>query len=128
VANPDNIKYSEKMRTLFIGEDSGMHVNNFLWAFNIDTRELSRLLSTPAGAEATGLQAVDEVNGFTYVMSNFQHAADWELKMDKDGKVVGGLHVKVYETLDPLIKANYADTQGKLGGAVGYLTYQATAT
>ena len=46
-----------------------MHVNNFLWAFNIDTRELSRLLSTPAGAEATGLQAVDEVNGFTYVMA-----------------------------------------------------------
>ena len=128
VANPDNIKYSEKMRTLFIGEDSGMHVNNFLWAFNIDTRELSRLLSTPAGAEATGLQAVDEVNGFTYVMSNFQHAADWELKKDNDGKVVGGLHVKVYETLDPLIKANYADARGKLGGAVGYLTYQAAAT
>ena len=29
IANPDNIKFSEDMRTLFIGEDSGNHVNNF---------------------------------------------------------------------------------------------------
>jgi hypothetical protein len=121
IANPDNLKFSEKLRTLFIGEDSGMHVNNFLWAYNVDTKELSRLLSTPAGAESTGLQAVDEVNGFTYIMSNFQHAGDWEIKKDDKG-VVTGLHVKVYEALDPLIKKNFADSRGKLGGAVGYLT------
>lgn len=122
IGNPDNIKFSEKLRTLFIGEDSGTHVNNFLWAFNVDTKQLSRLLSTPSGAESTGLHAVDDVNGFTYIMSNFQHAGDWELKKDEAGKVVGGLHIKVYETLEPLIKANYADARGKLGGAVGYLT------
>src|SRR5256885_7500598 len=29
ICNPDNLKFSEKMRTLFIGEDSGQHVNNF---------------------------------------------------------------------------------------------------
>ncbi|MBI2254103.1 MAG: DUF839 domain-containing protein [Proteobacteria bacterium] len=121
IANPDNLKFSEKLRTLFIGEDSGMHVNNFLWAYNVDTKELSRLLSTPSGAESTGLHAVDEVNGFTYIMSNFQHVGDWELKKDDSGKVTGGLHVKVYETLDPLIKANYGDAAGKLGGGVGYL-------
>ncbi|MFP5393702.1 MAG: PhoX family protein, partial [Gammaproteobacteria bacterium] len=40
VANPDNLKFSEKMRTLFIGEDSGQHVNNFLWAYNVDTKTL----------------------------------------------------------------------------------------
>lgn len=122
VANPDNIKFNEDMRTLFIGEDSGMHVNNFLWAYNVDTKELTRLLSTPAGAESTGLHAVDQVNGFTYIMSNFQHPGDWELKKDAAGKVTGGLHVKVYEILDPLIEKNYADTRGKLGAAVGYLT------
>jgi hypothetical protein len=122
LGNPDNIKFSEKLRTLFIGEDSGTHVNNFLWAFNVDTKQLSRLLSTPSGAESTGLHAVDDVNGFTYVMSNFQHAGDWELDKDESGKVKGGLHVKVYEKLTPLIKANYADARGKLGGAVGYLT------
>jgi secreted PhoX family phosphatase len=108
IANPDNLKFSEAMRTLFIGEDSGQHVNNFLWAYNVDTRQLSRIMSIPAGGEATGLQAVDEINGWTYIMSNFQHAGDW-----------GAIHTKVKDTLDPLIKANY---KNKTGAAVGYLT------
>ena len=106
IANPDNLKFSEKMRTLFIGEDSGMHVNNFLWAYNVDSQVLSRVMSTPAGAESTGLHAVDDINGWTYIMSNFQHAGD-------------GLPGAVAATLDPLIKANYKD---KFGAAVGYLT------
>ena len=113
VANPDNLKYSEKMRTLFIGEDSSQHVTNMLWAYNIDTKQLSRLMTLPAGAESTGLQAVDEINGWTYIMSNFQHAGDW-----------GGIHAKVKDTLDPLIKANY---KNKFGAAVGYLTGEAQA-
>jgi hypothetical protein len=108
IANPDNLKFSEKMRTLFIGEDSSQHVNNFLWAYNVDTKVLSRLMSIPAGGEATGLHAVDEINGWTYIMSNFQHAGDW-----------GGIHNIVKPTLDPLVKANYKD---KFGAAVGYLT------
>jgi len=80
IANPDNVKYSETMRTLFIGEDSGMHLNNAVWAYNVDTKALSRILTVPAGAECTGLQAVDNLNGFAYVMSAFQHAADWSFK------------------------------------------------
>jgi len=108
IASPDNIKFSEKMRTLFIGEDSGNHVNNFLWAYNIDTKQLTRILSTPAGAESTGLHAVDDINGWTYIMSNFQHPGDW-----------GGIHAGIKATLDPMIKANYKD---KFGAAVGYLT------
>ncbi|MEJ2059893.1 MAG: DUF839 domain-containing protein [Gammaproteobacteria bacterium] len=109
IANPDNIKYSEAMRTLFIGEDSGNHVNNFLWAYNVDTRELSRILSCPAGAESTGLHAVDDVNGFSYIMSNFQHPGDWE----------SPLHDVVKGVLEPLESANY---NGKFSAAVGYLT------
>jgi hypothetical protein len=109
IANPDNIKYSEKMRTLFIGEDSGRHVNNFLWAYNVDTKALSRILSCPAGAESTGLQSVDDINGWTYIMSNFQHAGDWEK----------GLHDKVKGSLDALVRANY---NGGYGASVGYLT------
>ncbi len=108
IANPDNLKFSEKLRTLFIGEDSGQHVNNFLWAYNVDTRQLSRIMSIPAGGESTGLHAVDEINGWTYIMSNFQHAGDW-----------GGIHGVVKDQLDPLIRANY---RGKAGAAVGYLT------
>ena len=109
IANPDNIKFSEKLRTLFIGVDSGMHVNNFLWAYNVDTKALSRILSCPAGAESTGLHAVDEIHGWTYIMSNFQHAGDWEK----------GLHDKVKDQLDPLVRANYND---RFGATVGYLT------
>jgi len=113
IGNPDNLKFSEDLRTLFIGEDSGMHVNNFLWAYNVDTRKLSRVLSTPSGAESTGLHAVDTINGWTYVMSNFQHPGDWE----------SPLHDVVQPTLDPLIRANYKD---RYGASVGYLTAQPT--
>ena len=108
ISNPDNLKFSEELRTLFVGEDSGQHVNNFLWAFNVETRALSRILSCPAGAESTGLQAVDSINGFTYINSNFQHAGDWS-----------SLHSVVEATLEPLIDANYKD---RFGAAVGYIT------
>ena len=114
VANPDNLKFSEKLRTLFIGEDSGFHVNNFLWAYNVDTKALSRLMSIPSGGESTGLHAVDEINGWTYIMSNFQHAGDWS----------SSLHAKVQATLDPLVKANYKD---RFGASVGYLTGDLTS-
>ena len=96
------------MRTLFIGEDSATHVNNFVWAYNVDTQQLSRLMSMPAGAEATGLGVVDDLNGWTYITTNFQHAGDWN-----------SLHAKVQATLDPLVRANYKD---RFGAAVGYLT------
>jgi secreted PhoX family phosphatase len=80
ISCPDNVKFSESMRTLFIGEDSGYHLNNYVWAYNVDTKSLSRVLSVPAGGECTGLHPVDDLNGYSYVMSGFQHAADWSFK------------------------------------------------
>ena len=97
------------VRTLFIGEDSSKHVNNFLWAYNVDTKQLARIMSIPAGGESTGLHAVDEINGWTYITTNFQHAGDW----------LPNLHGKVKPVLDPLVRANYKD---RFGAAVGYLT------
>lgn len=76
ISNPDNLNFSPAMNTLFVGEDSGAdegHVNNFVWAYHPDTKALERILSVPAGAEATGLLPVDDVNGAAYVMSSFQH-------------------------------------------------------
>jgi len=113
VGAPDNLKFSEKLRTLFIGEDSGYHVNNFIWAYNVDTKALSRIASMPSGAEATGLGVVDDLNGWTYITANFQHPGYWE-----------AIHGVVKGTLDPLIKANYKD---KFGAQVGYLTSTATS-
>ena len=109
MANPDNVKYSEALRTLFIGEDSGRHVNNYVWAYNIDTGVLSRILSTPAGAEATGLQAVDNLHGFAYVMSNFQHPGDYISSMNADLRA----------NVDPLINSKW---DNKKKAAVGYIS------
>jgi uncharacterized protein len=112
IGNPDNLKFSEKMRTLFIGEDSSRHTNNFLWAYNVDTKVLSRLMSVPAGAESTGLHAVDEINGWTYIMSNFQHAGD--------GTATAAISDKTLRRdIVAAIDSNYG---GKYQAAVGYLT------
>ena len=113
ISNPDNLKFSEKLRTLFIGEDSSTHINNFIWAYNVDTKKLSRIASMPSGAEATGLSVVDNLNGWTYITANFQHPGDW----------LGNLHAKVKPTLNPLIEKNYKDG---FGAAVGYITAMPT--
>lgn len=54
-------------------EDSGNHLNNFLWAWRVADGKLTRLASAPIGAEWTGLQVVENANGFAYLMSNVQH-------------------------------------------------------
>lgn len=113
VANPDNIDYSEELRTIFIGEDSGMHANNYVWAYNIDTKQLSRILSLPAGAEATGLQNVDNLNGFRYIMSNFQHPGDEMI-----------LPSKLKTEVEALINLVWDQ---KKSGAVGYMSGLPTA-
>ncbi|QNU05231.1 PhoX family protein [Peribacillus butanolivorans] len=111
VANPDNLSYSEAMRTLFIGEDSGAHTNNYVWAYNVDTKESNRILSVPAGAEATGLFAADDRNGFSYIFSNFQHPGD-----ELDGKSVTAVNKdKLLKAVDEQIGIN------KTGG-IGYIS------
>ncbi|WP_235550057.1 alkaline phosphatase PhoX [Paenibacillus sp. Soil724D2] len=108
VANPDNLSYSDELRTLFIGEDSGMHANNFTWAYNVDTKKLSRILSIPAGGEATGLQVVDNLNGFSYVMSNMQHPGD---EMILPEPLKGQVDAVINKTYD-----------NKRAGVVGYVS------
>ena len=109
IANTDNVKYSESMRTLFIGEDSGNHLNNFVWAYNVDTKVLSRILSVPAGAECVCLQAVDNLNGFAYIMSGFQHPGDWSFNAAQS--VAGGLK--------DTVAANWGNNKK---AAIGYLS------
>ncbi|BCJ87575.1 PhoX family protein [Effusibacillus dendaii] len=109
VANPDNLSYSEELRTLFIGEDSGKHTNNFVWAYNVDTKKLSRILSLPAGSEATGLQFNGDVNGFTYILSNLQHPGDFETKIPDPLK----------QEIEKRINQNF---DNKRSGVVGYIS------
>jgi hypothetical protein len=51
------------------------------------------------------LHAVDDINGFSYIMSNFQHPGE-------------GINSIVGPAVDPLLIANY---NGKFSAAVGYL-------
>jgi len=116
IANPDNMKFSEAMRTLFIGEDSGQHLNNYVWAYNVDTKSLSRILSVPAGAECTGLQAVDNLNGYAYVMSCFQHAGDWTFQTPRQD----ALKAAVIANYGPSIPSGARTLARK--AAVGYIS------
>ncbi len=106
IANPDNLSYSETLRYLFIGEDSGMHLNNFLWAYNVDTKEMVRILSAPAGGEVTGLQMVDNLNGFSYIMANTQHPGD----LAENTTVPSALKLAITSRTD------------QKGGLIGYLS------
>ena len=106
MANPDNIKFSEAYRTLFIGEDCSQHVTCMVWAYNVDTKEYARLATVPAGAEATGLSVEDNINGFSYITANFQHPGEWL-----------SVHANVRVAADPLIRRNYKNTDA---AAVGY--------
>jgi secreted PhoX family phosphatase len=76
LCGPDNLRYVDSIRTLFLGEDTSRRNNNYVWAFNIDTRKLSRILSVPMGAEATGLMIAPNYGGHAYIMSNFQHPGE----------------------------------------------------
>ncbi len=104
IASPDNVAFSERMRVLFIGEDTGNHVNNFLWAYHVDTGKLVRILSLPMGAESTGLQVVDNMNGYAYIMANYQHAGDKNGTLDP-----------TYSNIVKLINPDKAEV-GYLGG------------
>jgi len=113
IANPDNLKFSAASRTLFIGEDSNCHVNNFVWAFNVDTHHLSRILSVPMGAEATGLMAIDDMNGFHYIGANYQHPGDAHVGIPPLALV------SAVEKANP----NFASERNRSGG-VGYINFK----
>lgn len=118
ISQPDNVKFSETMRTLFVGEDGSGHLNNYLWAYNVDTQRLTKLLSTPAGAESTGLQAVDNLNGFAYLMSGFQHAGDWAYNATTGTGTLNGKTVSA--ELMSAISSNWGGINQK--SAVGYIS------
>ncbi len=74
LANPDNISYLPGRDTLFIGEDTGSgHQNDAVWALNLASGDLTRILTTPYGAETTSVYAYPDVHGHGYVMAVVQH-------------------------------------------------------
>lgn len=74
IANPDNVTFIPGRDTLIIGEDTGSgHQNDVIWAYNINTQSLTRILSTPYGSETTSPYFYPNINGFAYLMAVIQH-------------------------------------------------------
>ncbi|MBN1205213.1 MAG: DUF839 domain-containing protein [Myxococcaceae bacterium] len=74
VANPDNLAFLPGYNTLVIGEDTGSgHQNDAIWSYNLVTRKLTRILTTPYGAETTSPAWYPDLGGYGYLMSVIQH-------------------------------------------------------
>jgi hypothetical protein len=53
IANPDNVAMIPDYNQLIIGEDTGKHDNNLIWIYDFYTGAMTRVASTPDGAETT---------------------------------------------------------------------------
>ena len=53
IANPDNVAMIPDYHQLIIGEDTGKHSNNLIWIWDLPTGAMTRVASTPMGAETT---------------------------------------------------------------------------
>ncbi|HKO48872.1 MAG TPA: alkaline phosphatase PhoX [Polyangiaceae bacterium] len=73
LASPDNVTYIAGYRTLIIGEDTNNHQNDVLWSYSFDTGQMTRIFSTPLGAETTGPYWRPNVGNFSYLIANIQH-------------------------------------------------------
>lgn len=74
IGNPDNISFMPGQKTLLIGEDATTaHQNDMVWAYSLESGDLTRIASTPYGAETTSLYYYPDVNDFGYVVAVVQH-------------------------------------------------------
>ena len=74
IANPDNLTFIPEHDTLIIAEDSdGRHENDAVWAYDVERRKLTRILTVPKGGEASGVYWHRNLNGFGYLTAVSQH-------------------------------------------------------
>ncbi|MBC7735734.1 MAG: DUF839 domain-containing protein [Candidatus Saccharibacteria bacterium] len=73
IASPDNLTFLTGYNTLVIAEDTEGHQNDVIWARDMATGALTRILSTPYGSEATSVDWYPNVNGNAYLMAVVQH-------------------------------------------------------
>ncbi len=71
MANPDNVGWIPRAKVLLIAEDTGKHDSNVLWAAQLDEAggapTLTRLMTTPLGAEVAGINWFPDVGGWGYL-------------------------------------------------------------
>lgn len=73
ISNPDNVTMLPGTNILTIGEDTSKHENNIIWAYDLSSGNLTRIMSTPIGAETTSPFWYTNVNGWGYMTAVTQH-------------------------------------------------------
>ena len=73
ISMPDNITYLAGENLLAIGEDTDKHPNDFVWAYDVVSGNLVRILSTPYGSETTSPFWERDVKGYDYLTVVTQH-------------------------------------------------------
>jgi len=73
IASPDNLTYLPKYGVLMIGEDTGRHQNDAMWAYQIASGRLTRVMTTPYGSEVTSPYWVPNFGNFGYLVTAVQH-------------------------------------------------------
>lgn len=77
ISSPDNIYYMGKtgsgINTLLIAEDTAYHQNDYLWAYDLNSGEMTRLLTSVYGAEVTGVAYYEDGEGCSVLTSVIQH-------------------------------------------------------
>lgn len=91
MAQPDNITMIEGSDSLIIGED-GKHTNNMIWNLDLNTLQLTRILTVPEGAETTS-PYMHELGGRDYMTVVTQHP-DKNAKNAYGDSVTGVLRMK----------------------------------
>jgi len=88
LANPDNLAMIPNSRTLLIAEDTDEgHQNGAVWALDLDSKKLTRVMTGVYGSEITSLSVVPNLNGFGYIFAVVQHPfgeSDQEMLQDKN--------------------------------------------
>lgn len=73
IANPDNLTYVPEADALLIAEDTDLRQPSTLWAYELPSRSLLRLLTAPKLAEITSIGWYPNVNGWSYITVVVQH-------------------------------------------------------
>lgn len=81
VANPEHIVYAERLKTLFIAESNinKLHKNAYVWAYHIDSKKLSRIVSIPSESNLSSIKSFEHYNNFNYLGFTTSNAKQGEI-------------------------------------------------
>ncbi len=83
IAEPDNLTFIKNSNLLIIGEDTNLRQIDYMWAYNVETKKLTRIFTTPYGSETTSPFWYSNIGGNAYLTAVVQHPYG---ESDKDKK------------------------------------------